>query len=147
VGNDFLPHSARKAIDDSQFTFIFRNEGPTVAEMLGDCFVCRVTKALEPTPRYPMHSHWDNKMFGKLVGTGINYSTMTRAHLTGEDRAAVIDGNSFLWIYGYIEYRDFLDTEWQKGFVTALRIGANTGKGEFITEGPPAYTYTRIRDG
>jgi hypothetical protein len=43
-------------------------------------------------------------------------------------------------VYGYIEYRDFHDARWRKGFVAALQDG------RFVSGGPPAYTYTKQVD-
>jgi hypothetical protein len=71
-----------------------------------------------------------------------------------KDVDAINNDDAWLWVYGVIRYEDFLNDEYDFGFVahwealpgvTVGATGIKVARG-FVVEGPPPYNYRRKCD-
>lgn len=119
----------RKALSTSGLQIKIANHGKTEAVVIEECFEWRVAETLPPTPVYeklnilsvPLGSvikadheyvmHWPRA--GLIIGGG---------PITEDQLTKVLRGESTLWVYGYIKFRDFLGKRRQFGFCAALLL-------------------------
>jgi hypothetical protein len=134
------------------------NHGRTAAEVIRMALVHRLDVLLSPTPRYPMATVERTAMFGNIAEAGRGWSRHEEVTLTADDVEHLRRSETMLWLYGYIEYRDYLDREWIKGFIGVLNAhdvvwhptvdqpGRPNGYFEHpdAEAGAQAYTYTRL---
>ncbi len=121
-----------------EYSVSFGNHGRTPAIIIGDCFKLKLEKSLPPTPRYPLESLGKIE-FARIVEKGHEYKISRKPTITEEDWNRVIKHNTILWVYGYIDYLDFLKTERRDGFCIAL----DPSDRWVINKGPAAYTYSK----
>jgi hypothetical protein len=134
------------------------NHGRTAAEVIRMALVHRLDVLLEPKPRYPVATVERTSMFGNIGEAGGGWARDEEIALTGDDVERLRRSETMLWLYGYIEYRDYLDREWLKGFIGVLNArevvwhpadeqpGRPNGYFEHpdTEAGVQAYTYTRL---
>lgn len=145
-------------------TVTLRNIGHSAAEVT-TMAIAVVYDDLPATPDYSKARIVREESFGNTVQPGQNRSISEPIGQLGgltEERVAAINGGKPMWLYGYIEYRDYLDRLWVKGFIghitsTAVwypyvgSANADDGGGTFqpvaTGAGLDAYTYIRLKDG
>lgn len=121
-----------------EYSLSFGNHGRTPAIITGDCFELKLEKSLAPTPRYPLQS-LEKVELARIVEKGHEYKISRKPRISEEDWNRVIKHDTILWVYGYIDYLDFLKIERRDGFCIALDpIGRWV-----INKGPTAYTYSK----
>ena len=125
----------------------FLNHGRTEAVITQECLVWKLDSALSPKPRYPIHSVTKID-FGKVVGATQPVVMSCVFSVAAPVVEAIKTGQTILWVYGFIEYRDFLQKRHRTGFVggfvpPAQAWAIDTPVGTFAQEGPPSYTYNQ----
>jgi hypothetical protein len=121
----------------------FQNLGRSDAVIVAECFVHHVGDALTSHPHYPPGAI-RSKSFGESVGHRLKYETSFGLALPRKQAATIASGETILWLYGYLEYLDFLGHTYRSGFSAALKpvvIDGNPVSLPFRSEGPTAYTY------
>jgi len=137
-----LPDNVKAALIEGQFEIEFRNEGGSAAEIIGENITYSVVTDLPITPRYPLSAFFE-KRIGEIIKSSYPYKTFAAIYLKQDELDDIINNRKTLFIYGYLQYRDFLDNIWNKGFIAGLSTGM--GRGDFIIKGTlPLYTYTKL---
>jgi len=155
-----LLESPRKSLATDGLDIRFQNHGRTSAEIVAECFEWRVLvpEQLPPIPEYREGNirpadlgtvveqqaifAMTSPISGLYSGRGENLR-----HILDVEIDSVMAGTAFLWVYGYIVYRDFLSSTHQVGFCTRLEIRRARQDERmivmmrFVQGGPPAYTY------
>jgi hypothetical protein len=138
---------------DGMLIVTLTNLGRTAAETTRAVLRWKLAVLLDPKPRYPVGAVKDPGAFGNVVKQGETYDLAESLSLSGDDVERIRRGETHLWVYGYVAYRDFLDRHWRKGFVGVLDPTATkwypasgNGGGALRQPGPlagaEAYTYT-----
>ena len=130
-------------IREGEGTFIevaLTNRGRTEAVIISECFVYKESNTLAEKPRYPLHTL--NKIgFGSIIESGQTYPLRKQISISDPPISP------FLWGYGHIRYRDFLDKIHKFGFVGGTETPPHqltSGQSiAFREEGPVAYTYDK----
>jgi hypothetical protein len=130
------------------------NDGRTTAIVTTEVLCFRAAPALGAALRYPFYSVKDRN-FGVRVENGKPYVVLATPMLTDGEINEVMTEQTPLWVYGYIQYRDFMDNTYQKGFVGALQLGQEVRsasghpgrEANFVERGPVHFTYTRRMTG
>lgn len=143
---------------------VLRNIGRSPAEVNGTAIAVAIGE-LPPVPDYSTASKTLAESFGGTVLPGQDSQPIiqTFGPSIGLDEARVLAINSGepMWVYGYIEYRDYLDRPWVKGFIGQVTSSVtwfpfkggpdeHRGGGNFqpaaMGRGVDAYTYMRLED-
>jgi hypothetical protein len=131
----------------SIFNINFRNSGRTAAELIGQSIEWVVASVLQDLPGYKSSFPFTPGTFvdpGKYLPTAIHNFVIELRRDEVED---ISQETRFLWIYGYISFKDFLGysheqrwcAKWQP-FVTAPD-GTRTSMGfVYDSSTPPGYT-------
>lgn len=133
-----------------KITIKLGNHGRTPAVITADCLVIEVTPSLAPKPCYPMESQVRTAS-SRIVEQGHSYSIERASALGEEDELRLRRGDGILWVYGYLEYVDFLKNKRVTGFCVAFEPHRHpmypespSGGGRWVLEGPAGYTYDRL---
>ncbi|MCY0852989.1 hypothetical protein [Cupriavidus sp. D39] len=143
---------------------VLRNIGRSPAEVTGTAIAVAIGE-LPPVPDYSTASKTLADSFGGTVLPGQDSQPIiqTFGPSIGLDEARVraINSGEPMWVYGYIEYRDYLDRPWVKGFIGQVTSSVtwfpfnggpdeHRGGGNFqpaaMGRGVDAYTYMRLQD-
>ncbi|MDW3687612.1 hypothetical protein RA280_38950 [Cupriavidus sp. CV2] len=143
---------------------VLRNVGRSPAEVTGTAIAIAIGK-LPTVPDYSRASKTLAESFGSTVLPGQDSQPIidTFGPSIGLDEARVVAINNGepMWVYGYIEYRDYLDRPWVKGFIGQVTSSVtwfpfkegpdeHRGGGSFqpaaMGRGVDAYTYMRLQD-
>jgi hypothetical protein len=141
------------------------NVGSTAAEVTRTVLQYSVATILPVVPDYTreadrMHLIGTVKNaseLGNIVNPGEHHTFTEYVNVSDEELADLETGARQLYVFGTVQYRDFLDRVWEKGFVAqlngqraTLRVGDALGQGvrsEFVQPPPEAnaerYTFTR----
>lgn len=137
--------------NSATYTISLGNHGRTPAIITETSFVTVLTHALPPSPRYPAHSV-DQVEVSRVVEKGHEFPISRSSMLSEDDWNRVLKGETILWAYGYLDYVDFLKMKRRTGFCLAfmprpdkLYPSTSTSKGDWVQQGPSAYTYDRLR--
>ncbi|MGF6998850.1 hypothetical protein [Paraburkholderia sp. GAS32] len=144
------PDTARRG---GRLVVTLTNHGHTAAEVTRAALRWKLAAQLDPKPRYPVGAIDDPGALGNVVKQGESYSLAESLSLSDDDLERIRRGETNLWMYGYVAYRDFLDRHWRKGFVgvldpTSTRWYPASGNGGGALRQPgalagaEAYTYT-----
>jgi hypothetical protein len=135
--------------EDCEIYITFHNYGRSVAILSALCLEYQVASALPARPAYktthaiPVGRAIErDQSFPMTPGGGPTF------RLTGDERDRLAHKSTDLadlWVYGYLEFRDFRGVVHKTGFcfkwhssLVALDARERTG---FHSNGPPAYTY------
>ena len=117
--------------------------------MTADCLVIQLDSALPSQPRYPMNSV-ERVSQSRIVERGHRYVVSRTATLSDDDWEKILKREVILWVYGYIEYVDFLKIKRIDGYCLAFEPtpsspypSSTPSEGLWVREGPAAYTYNR----
>ena len=131
---------------DSGVALVFLNIGRSHAIVSSVCWDASVSLRLPKEPEY-------RTIFPIGTGTTIKEENGTYTFrlenrtigITDADRDAMEKVEKYLWVYGYLEYRDFMGEPHRTGFcgqyMRQPAIGGGIQKPMFFEGGPPAYTY------
>lgn len=145
-----LPIFIHENIDKNRPYFEFGNHGRTPAIITRHCLVFKIDAALRPEPRYPVNSIKKLDQ-ARVVEKGHAYRIEQQPLLSTEEWGRVFRREAILWVYGYIEYLDFLKVERRDGFCFAFdpapqmypTMPPTPNDGRWVQEGPAAYTYSK----
>jgi hypothetical protein len=94
-------------------------------------------------PEIPVYPNAHDLEPGRIIEGGASYDlpvARSRAMLSRETIEGILVGTTFVWVYGYVFYRDFLhDPHWLR-FCGQLHISVGNGPVRVIEEGPDKYT-------
>jgi len=144
-----LPIFIHENIEKNRPYFEFGNHGRTPAVITRHCLVFKIDAALPPEPHYPVNSIKKLDQ-ARVVEKGHAYRIEQQPPLSTEEWERVFRRESILWVYGYIEYLDFLKVERRDGFCFAFdpapqmypTMPPTPNDGRWVQEGPIAYTYS-----
>lgn len=126
------------------------NHGRTPAIITKTCLLTKLDRALPPKPRYPMNDV-EEIAVSKIVETGHEFTISRSSRLSDEDWKRVSDQETILWVYGYLDYVDFLKMKRRTGFCLAFMPRPDkfypsmpSRSGDWVQEGPDAYTYDTL---
>jgi len=146
----FVVESTTIEPNDKTHTISLGNHGRTPAIITETCFVTKLDHALAPNPRYPMHDVEEIEV-SRIVENGHEFPISRSSTLSEENWNSVLKGETILWVYGYLDYLDFLKMKRRTGFCFAymprpdkLYPSMPSRKGEWVQQGPSAYTYDRL---
>src|SRR6202022_1014980 len=108
---DMNPDPAER---DGKLVVTLTNHGHMAAEVTRAALRCKLEVRLDPKPRYPVGAVTDSSEFGNIVKQGESYNLAESLSLSGDDVERIRRGETHLWVYGYVAYRDFLDRHWRK---------------------------------
>lgn len=151
---------ARRALESGSVYITFTNHGRTAAAILGEHFDWRVCVRLPERPEYK-RDRFRFSDIGAVVDTGADYTMsvpqgslcIIGRPITDEEATKVLRGEEYLWLYGFVAYRDFLEDTHRIGFCLRLDVmharftdTKEIDRGmilalRFVQDGPPAYTY------
>lgn len=128
-----------------------KNLGETPAVVERQCIAFAADKELPAAPTYPVENTRDVG-FGAAVLSGETYDIWIPNPWAKEQIQAYMRMEAKLWVYGFIEYRDFLGNAHRKGFCASLRAMTRLSLIEssfllFSQDGPENYTYTKRTSG
>jgi len=123
----------------------FKNFGRTPAFLVKRAVVIHAARVLPETPIcHTIHEY----PRGQIIDKGI--SVTERFDQSGYDESTVdsiLAGETFLWVYGFLIYQDFLRTFHEIGFCARYFGSYRDVPGNFgFGFGPPKYTYARDHD-
>ena len=134
-----------------QATVKVGNHGRTPAIVTADCLVLTIERALSGQPRYPLQT-LDSPDRSRIVEPKHEHSIQRLSTITEEQWKSILARSEILWIYGYVEYTDYLKAKRRDGFCFAFdpRLPVMypfmpPSDGAWIEEGPSAYRYTQLR--
>jgi hypothetical protein len=119
----------------------FYNYGRSPAEMLGFHIVPKIINKLPSVPE-------NVEIYPVAPGTMIERSSFLeftyRFEWNRDQRSKILAGETRLWIYGSVTYRDFLGNRHDVGFC-AMAIPGPKNRLAFVysSDTPPAYTYRK----
>src|SRR5262249_20215076 len=126
------------------------NDGRTTAVITEEALCFQLAEQLdEEEARYPFYCV-KNIDFGVRVQPGKAYTISAESKLDDDQIEQIISRNAFLWVYGYLEYRDFTDQRYRKGFVSMFEIGKQyihpdingyVYSYKFLQRGPDIYSF------
>ena len=129
------------------------NHGRTEAVITVDCLNYEICEWLDPKPAYLEQRSLG---FGTIIKPAEQHRIECQIPAVELDGISNGRGQTTLWVYGFIEYRDFLEKLHETGFVAAwippedrfmkamdFMDSTNISMGTFVQEGPEAYTYNR----
>ncbi len=102
--DDMNPDTAQR---DGMLVVTLTNHGCTAAEMTRTVLRWKLAVLLDPKPRYPVGAVKDPSEFGNIVKQGESYNLAESLSLSGGDVESIRRGETHLWVYGYVAYRDF----------------------------------------
>lgn len=120
----------------------FKNLGRSQAIIIVACIDHHVGMTLPTTPTYAISKV---RRPNTSVGHGERYDTTYSPNIPQIESAKIENDVAILWLFGYIEYLDFLGNTWRSGFSASLRP-YKIGDGFWLVrgpEGPAAYTYKK----
>ncbi len=131
----------------STFRINFKNLGRTAAELVTQCIEWKVVNQLPETPVY-------KSSFPFVPGTFVQHGNELPATiqnfiitLQSEEVAAISKETKFLWVYGYVSFKDFLGNGHEQRWCTkwqAFVLGQDGVRGPmgFVYDSttPPEYT-------
>jgi len=126
----------------SRICMSYENLGKTPAILTKISFVWKVIKEM---PRKPLYT--DIQLFetGHIVRPGDrqNYETGFNIDLTQDQIFAIRKNELSFWVYGFIEYRDFMGEEHNTGFCALWERGdrGRRQSSQFVEAGLPQYIY------
>jgi hypothetical protein len=123
----------------SRIVVSFENFGRTPAALKKTCQNLRVCKTLPARPLYDGIEPFPTGTVLKKERRE-QYATKFDFQLSSEEVIAVHNEETNLWIYGFIEYQDFLGSDHTIGYCTKW-IKGGSGTGQFIEDGPKSYIY------
>jgi hypothetical protein len=140
---EWADQSVRQALKAPSVDIAFTNHGRTSAFVTEKCIEARMTPTLPADPVYsavetlPVVDAVDS---GKTVGASAHRRV---GELNEEQIRQVLAGGNTLWVYGFINFHDFLGMKHKLGF--CLRWAppdreASIG-GVFLQDGPAHYSY------
>ncbi|HEX4043591.1 MAG TPA: hypothetical protein VHY10_17970 [Xanthobacteraceae bacterium] len=145
TGGDTLAESLWRPINVTLVNF-----GQSAAVILRECIIFWVGDVLPAIPDYSLgRVHDIGFRFPIIAGDSHPIS----AQAVGMDAFGnpfgidpieadrVAEGQSTLWLYGYLVYRDFLDQVATKGFCARLEV--ENASGRFVQDGPESYSKTK----
>jgi hypothetical protein len=140
---EWADQSVRQALKAPSVDVAFTNHGRTAAFITEKCIEAKLTQSL---PEDPAYSAVETLPIVDAIDSGktVTASAHRRVGELSEDQIRlVLGGRNILWVYGYINFRDFLGMKHRLGF--CLRWAppeheASIG-GTFLQDGPARYTY------
>lgn len=128
------------------------NLGRTEGLIVFDCLVWEVCLDLAPSPRYPLHTQHAVPST-MVVKPDEHFQFQRDFRLTEEQIAQLTSGNARLWVYGYVDFLDFLNRTNRVGFCRVAKLGPHPLYGasgmlvaSFTYGGPKSYVYTKQVD-
>ena len=135
----------------AQATVRVGNHGRTPAIVTADCLVLTVRPALSDKPRYPIQT-LDHPDRPRIVEPKREYSLQRSSTISEEEWKGVLARNEILWLYGYVEYTDYLKARRRDGFCfafdprpTVMYPTMPPADGAWVDAGPSTYTYTLLQ--
>lgn len=145
----FVIESTQIEPQNSTATVSLGNHGRTPAIITKTCLVAELDHALPPKPCYPMHDVEEIPV-SSVVEKGHEFKISRSSTLSENDWKRVFDQQTILWVYGYLEYIDFLKTKRRTGFCLAFMPRPDkfypsmpSRSGDWVQEGPSTYSYDR----
>ena len=126
------------------------NHGRTPAVIAADCLRVEVSAALPTLPNYDPGSV-EHVASSRIVNKGDSYLCSRKIVLAEEQLAAIFGRTLVLWVYGYLEYVDFLKRQRRMGYCVAFEPrpdvmypDAVSTTGVWVLKGPKAYSYDQL---
>jgi hypothetical protein len=140
---EWADQSVRQALKAPSIDIAFTNYGRTAAFVTEKCVEAKLTSTLPPDPVY---SAIESLQMVDVVDSGKAVAASARARvgeLSEDQIRLVLGGRNTLWVYGFINFRDFLGMKHKLGF--CLRWAPPEGEasigGTFLQDGPARYIY------
>jgi hypothetical protein len=135
--------SVRQALKAPSVRVAFTNHGRTTAFVGETCVELRLADALPPEPLYRNVSSFGTAAAvasGGSVGAGAERPLGDLAEAQSEK---LLTGQSTLWVYGFVGFRDFLGARHRLGFCLCWTppLDKSGAGGAFVPGGPERYTY------
>jgi len=105
IPSGFAPFNVQEL--NGMLVVTLTNHGCTAAEMTRTVLRWKLAVLLDPKPRYPVGAVKDPSEFGNIVKQGESYNLAESLSLSGGDVESIRRGETHLWVYGYVAYRDF----------------------------------------
>lgn len=124
------------------------NAGKGSAVITGECLCPAIVHELAPNPIYSVYIE-RRVDFAAPIEPGKTYKVEKGGFYAPGEWRSVLDGDSNLWIYGYVDYLDFLKTEHRVGFCAKCEPIPDRSRDvppsnyRFVQAGPASYTYSR----
>lgn len=144
------PHADPKNwLGESTLTAIFQNHGRTTGVITETCLSSFVGTELPHEPVYASDMI-RRTPYTSLMAPGKSYQFVRQLPLTEDSVRAILSGDEYLWVYGYVKFRDFLNIEWQSGFCRVFELIQDASRhsagrrARFSYGGHSAYTFTKL---
>jgi hypothetical protein len=129
----------------SQATVSIGNHGRTPAIVMAESLILMETQILHDPPLYPTIIR---PYRPRIVDPKHVYELKLISGITEEGWQGILKRETNLWIFGYVEYIDFLNIKRRDGFCFIFEPRFNSmyptmlpSDGEWIRGGPPSYTF------
>jgi hypothetical protein len=140
---EWADQSVRQALKEPSVDIAFTNHGRTAAFVTEKCIEAKLAPTL---PADPAYSAVETLPVVDVVDSGKSVAASARqrvGELSEDQIRVVLAGGNTLWVYGFINFRDFLGMKHKLGF--CLRWlppdrEASIG-GVFLQDGPAHYSY------
>jgi len=126
------------------------NHGRTPAIITRNCLVTKLDMALPLELRYPINDV-EKVSISRIVGPADEYTISRKSSISPTEWLDIYASKTILWVYGYLEYIDFLKKKRRTGFCVAflprpdiMYPSSVSTKGEWVQEGPASYSYDKI---
>jgi hypothetical protein len=117
------PDNVGFVISPAKFAINFRNVGRTTAIIESYCINYKICEDLPEIPSY--ESFYDITLYAK-VNEAVTL-TGVPLYIPSEDRQRLSPNGVYLWLFGYIRYRDFLGNVTKQGFCFLYGQGIRPG--------------------
>jgi hypothetical protein len=139
------PAPAGEPPETGALEFWIHNSGRTSATIVEYCIVPHIGERLPASPIYTLRVVAEN-IIG--VGDSVQFGPTAPYRIDDTRRRAVFSAEQWLWAYGFVAYRDFLEDIYEIGFCGYWNFAAvdNGSGGNFILIPRPSYAFTRKRE-